>query len=169
MRRSLSLLCRQGICLLLAASYIVCLCAASLNAAPTVAEAGSIASLELLPRAENPHLSPDDPALEMCIRDSHTQVVPSAVASEGKWAIRVWPELGKKRLIRAWAGLRVMPDDSMAIYSRLPGHPNVTLVNTHSAVTMAAAHTRLLPDFILGGELPETAQGMTLKRFGYSC
>ena len=54
-------------------------------------------------------------------------------------------------------------------YSRLPGHPNVTLVNTHSAVTMAAAHTRLLPDFILGGELPETAQGMTLKRFGYSC
>lgn len=58
-------------------------------------------------------------------------------------------------------------DDSMAIYSRLPGHPNVTLVNTHSAVTMAAAHTRLLPDFILGGELPETAQGMTLKRFGY--
>ena len=42
-------------------------------------------------------------------------------------------------------------------------------VNTHSAVTMAAAHTRLLPDFILGGELPETAQGMTLKRFGYSC
>ena len=84
-----------------------------------------------------------------------TQVVPSAVASEGKWAIRVWPELGKKRLIRAWAGLRVMPEDNMAIYSRLPGHPNVTLVNTHSAVTMAAAHTRLLPDFILGGELPE--------------
>ena len=39
-----------------------------------------------------------------------------------KRAIRVWPELGK-RLIRAWAGLRVMPDDSMAIYSRLPGIP----------------------------------------------
>ena len=37
MRRSLSLLCRQGICLLLAASYIVCLCAASLNAAPALA------------------------------------------------------------------------------------------------------------------------------------
>ena len=70
MRRSLSLLCRQGICLLLAASYIVCLCAASLNAAPTVAEAGSIASLELLPRAENPHLSPDDPALAASIPET---------------------------------------------------------------------------------------------------
>lgn len=86
-------------------------------------------------------------------------------------------QMGHPRLARTrqeaphprMAGLRVMPDDSMAIYSRLPGHPNVTLVNTHSAVTMAAAHTRLLPDFILGGELPETAQGMTLKRFGYSC
>ncbi|MFQ9867496.1 MAG: hypothetical protein ACLRWP_11275 [Bilophila wadsworthia] len=55
MRRSLSLLCRRGICLLLAASYIVCLCAASLNAAPG-SRSGSIASLELLPRAENPHL-----------------------------------------------------------------------------------------------------------------
>ena len=70
MRRFLSLLCRQGICLLLAASYIVCLCAASLNAAPTVAEAGSIASLELLPRAENPHLSPDDPALAASIPET---------------------------------------------------------------------------------------------------
>lgn len=96
-------------------------------------------------------------------------VVPASVATEGRWAMRVWPELAKKRLIRTWSGLRVMPEDNMAIYSRLPGHPQVSLINTHSAVTMAAAHTRLLPDFILGGELPETAQGMTLKRFGYSC
>lgn len=96
-------------------------------------------------------------------------VEPASVATEGRWAMRVWPELGTKRLIRAWSGLRVMPEDNMAIYSRLPGHPDVSLINTHSAVTMAAAHTRLLPDFILGGELPETAQGMTLKRFGYDC
>lgn len=99
----------------------------------------------------------------------HTRVEPEAVAGEGAWAIRVWPELGKKRLLRAWCGLRVMPEDNMAIYSRLPGHPNVTIINTHSAVTLAAAHARLLPDFILGGELPETARGMTLKRFGYAC
>ncbi len=99
----------------------------------------------------------------------HTRVEPEAVAGEGAWAIRVWPELGKKRLLRAWCGLRVMPGDNMAIYSRLPGHPNVTVVNTHSAVTLAAAHARLLPGFILGGELPETAREMTLKRFGYAC
>ncbi|MEG2004830.1 MAG: FAD-dependent oxidoreductase [Bilophila sp.] len=98
-----------------------------------------------------------------------THVVPSSVATEGQWAIRVWPELGKKRVIRSWCGLRVMPEDKQALYSRLPGHPNVTLINTHSAVTLAAAHARLLPEFLLGGELPETAQSMTLKRFGYTC
>ena len=98
-----------------------------------------------------------------------TRVIPADVAGEGRWAVRVWPELGRKRVIRAWSGLRVMPEDSMAIYSRLPGHPNATLVNTHSAVTMAAAHARLLPGFLLGGDLPETARGMTLARFGYAC
>lgn len=98
-----------------------------------------------------------------------TQVVPASVATEGAWAMDVWPELGTRRIIRSWSGLRVMPDDNMAIYSRLPGHPAVTLINTHSAVTMAAAHSRLLSDFLLGGALPEVAQGMTLNRFGYSC
>lgn len=98
-----------------------------------------------------------------------TRVDPRAVAGEGAWALRVWPELGARRIIRTWTGLRVMPDDNMAIYSPLPGHPNAILVNTHSAVTMAAAHARLLPPFLLGGELPETARGMTLRRFGHAC
>ncbi|MBM9513083.1 NAD(P)/FAD-dependent oxidoreductase [Desulfogranum marinum] len=95
-----------------------------------------------------------------------TRIVPEAVASEGRAAIQIWPELGKKRLIRAWSGLRVMPEDKQAIYSRLPNHPKVTLINTHSAVTLAAAHTRHLPEFILGGCLPDLAQDMTLQRFG---
>ena len=98
-----------------------------------------------------------------------TRIVPEDVSTEGAWAIKVWPELGKKRLIRAWSGLRVMPDDKQAIYSRMPGHPNAFLINTHSAVTLAAAHTRHLPEFILGGELPDMASNMTLARFGYDC
>jgi octopine oxidase subunit B len=95
-----------------------------------------------------------------------TRIVPEDVATEGRAAIKIWPELAKKRLIRAWSGLRVMPDDKQAIYSRLPDHPKVTLINTHSAVTLAAAHTRHLPEFILGGNLPELARNMTLERFG---
>ncbi len=98
-----------------------------------------------------------------------TRIVPESVSTEGAWALKVWPALAKKRLIRAWSGLRVMPDDKQAIYSKMPDHPNAFLVNTHSAVTLAAAHTRHLPEFILGGELPAIACGMTLKRFGYDC
>lgn len=98
-----------------------------------------------------------------------TKVVPEAVSTEGRWAMRIWPELAQKRLIRTWSGLRVMPKDGVAIYSQLPNHSNAFLMNTHSAVTLAAAHARLLPDFILGGELPEIAREMTLKRFGYDC
>ena len=70
-RRSLSLLCRRGICLLLAASYIVCLCAASLNAAPHGSRSGGASpASNWLPRAENPHLSPDDPALAASIPET---------------------------------------------------------------------------------------------------
>lgn len=98
-----------------------------------------------------------------------TQVHSASVAQEGLWAMRVWPALAQKRIIRTWSGLRVMPNDSQAIYSHLPGHPKVTLCNTHSAVTMAAVHTRLLPDYLLGGALPPLARSMTLQRFGYSC
>lgn len=98
-----------------------------------------------------------------------TNLVPEDVATEGQWAIKVWPELGKKRLIRAWPGLRVMPKDKQAIYSHLPDHPNATLINTHSAVTLAAAHTRHLPEFVLGGALPDMAKDMTLARFGFGC
>ena len=93
MRRSLSLLCRQGICLLLAASYIICLCAASLNAAPTVAEAGSIASLELLPRAENPHLSPDDPALAASIPETSGKNLQSWESLFPLLLVILWPHL----------------------------------------------------------------------------
>jgi len=95
-----------------------------------------------------------------------TRIVPEDVSTEGRAAMKIWPELAKKRLIRAWSGLRVMPEDKQAIYSKLPGHPKVTLINTHSAVTLAAAHTRHLPEFILGGNLPEIARDMTLERFG---
>ncbi len=98
-----------------------------------------------------------------------TRIVPEDIASEGRWAIKIWPELRKRRLIRTWSGLRVMPKDKQAIYSRLPGHPKAILINSHSAVTLAAAHSRDLPDFILGGDLPDMAREMDLSRFGYSC
>lgn len=94
-----------------------------------------------------------------------THVNLSAMLPEAVAALEVLPELANKHIIRTWTGLRIMPDDGIAIYSQLPDHPNAFLINTHSAITMAAVHARLLPDFITKGTLPAVAQGMTLKRF----
>ena len=80
-------------CLVLTASYILCLCAASLNAAPTVAEAGSIASLELLPKAENPHLSPDDPALAAPIPETSGKNLQSWESLFPLLIVILWPHL----------------------------------------------------------------------------
>ena len=102
-------------------------------------------------------------------RGHDATVVPEAVSQEGAWALRVWPELAQKRIIRSWPGLRVMPNDKVAIYSHLPNHPHVTVINTHSAVTLAAVHSRYLPEYIMGGDLHECAENMTLKRFGFAC
>lgn len=92
MRRSLSLLCRQGICLLLAASYIVCLCAASLNAAPTVAEAGSIASLELF-RERKTRTFPDDPVLAASIPETSGKSLQSWESLFPLLLVILWPHL----------------------------------------------------------------------------
>ncbi len=100
-------------------------------------------------------------------RGHDATVLPWAVSQEGLWAMRVWPELAHKRIIRTWPGLRIVPNDKVAIYSRLPKHQNVTIVNTHSAITFAAAHTYHVAPYILGEDLHECAKNMTLKRFGF--
>lgn len=91
------------------------------------------------------------------------------VAEEGRWAMRVWPRLAQCKVLRTWAAPRVMPQDGMAIYSRLPGHPDAFLCNTHSAVTLTAAHARLLPQLLLDGRAFAQIEGMDLARFGFSC
>ncbi len=99
-------------------------------------------------------------------RGHDSTVIPTEVAKEGAWALKVWPELANKRIIRTWPGLRIVPNDKVAIYSHLPNHPKVTVINTHSAITMAAVHTEYLPSYIMGHEIHECAKDMTLKRYG---
>ncbi|MDL2267145.1 FAD-binding oxidoreductase [Desulfovibrio sp. OttesenSCG-928-G15] len=97
---------------------------------------------------------------------SDSSIAPDIVIEEGKWALRVWPELGKLRIIRTWSGLRVMPEDGQPIYDTVPGHPKVFIVNAHSAVTLAPLHASILPQWITGDSaLPEDALSFSLARF----
>lgn len=74
--------------------------------------------------------------------ESTTLDVTASIAAR---AARIYPDLGKARVIRAWAGLRIMSPDGLPIYQRSPTQPGAFMVNCHSGITLGAAHARLLP------------------------
>lgn len=97
---------------------------------------------------------------------SDSAIDPRIVIEEGKWALKVWPDLGRLRIIRTWSGLRVMPEDGQPIYDTLPDHPDIFVVNAHSGVTLASLHASVLPQWITGdAPLPEEARSFSLSRF----
>jgi glycine/D-amino acid oxidase-like deaminating enzyme len=100
---------------------------------------------------------------------SDTHIEPGTIIREGRWALRVWPDLGRLRIIRSWSGLRVMPEDGQPIYDMLPDHPGLFLISVHSGVTLAPAHAVLLAPWIAGLKpLNEGAASFSLNRF-YGC
>lgn len=92
-------------------------------------------------------------------------LLPESLAREGRWAMRVWPDISKLRVIRCWSALRIMPNDGYPIYDKVPNHSNVFIFNAHSAVTLAAAHVNLLADFVERGTPGKEIEGFSLKRF----
>ncbi len=80
-------------------------------------------------------------------------------------AVRYLPALENIKLIRAWYGLRVMPDDGCPIYDKIPGHENGFIVAMHNAVTQSVLLQSHLADFVLGKDLPEIGNDFRLSRF----
>ncbi len=87
----------------------------------------------------------------------------SASKSMAQKALRIFPCLEKVRLIRSWAGLRVMTRDGAPIYEEI--EENVYLLATHSCVTLASIHELLLPGWIMGELMPEEIRHFSLRRF----
>ena len=92
-------------------------------------------------------------------------LTPEVLAQNADWAIRVWPELARKRILRFWTGLRVWPKDAYPIYDRIPGHENAFVFAMHSAVSLAAVLELALPDYVMGKPLPPDGSIFTLARF----
>ncbi len=66
-------------------------------------------------------------------------------------ALNIMPDLGKLRVVRHWAGLRVLTPDGVPIYDRSRTHPGVFVAACHSAVTLAAFHAGPLADWLSDG------------------
>ena len=78
-------------------------------------------------------------------------------------ALQIFPGLCHVRVVRSWGGLRVLTGDEAPIYDEID--ENAYLLATHSAVTLASVHASLLPDWILGGPMPDEIQHFKLERF----
>ncbi len=70
------------------------------------------------------------------------------MAGLAQHAVKVLPALADVRVIRAWGALRVMSPDGYPVYARSPEHNGAYLVTCHSGVTLAPAHSGILPVWI---------------------
>lgn len=93
------------------------------------------------------------------------QIKTRVIQSISNRARNVFPSLGKLRIIRSWAALRVITPDKMPIYEEFESSPGVFAIALHSGVTLAALHATRLAEWILAGNQPEGFQDFRCRRF----
>ena len=74
------------------------------------------------------------------------------VAALAKHAVDMFPKLAKTKLVRSWAVLCIMSPDGLPIYQESPDHEGVFFVTCHSGITLAAAHSEYLTDWLIGAD-----------------
>jgi len=98
--------------------------------------------------------------------DRADDAVDSAVLGAiARRAIRIVPALAAARVVRAWAGSRVLTPDGVPVYAASPVHPGAFAVACHSGVTLAAVHAFTLAPALLEGQLPATLAPFGTARF----
>jgi glycine/D-amino acid oxidase-like deaminating enzyme len=95
--------------------------------------------------------------------DSSTTV--DAVAWLSTMMLRWIPAMSDVKLIRQWAGLRILTPDGYSIYAESESHPGAFVAVCHSGVTLAAAHAGPLADAIAAGRLTPTFDPFHQRRF----
>jgi glycine/D-amino acid oxidase-like deaminating enzyme len=89
----------------------------------------------------------------------------AAAAALSAKAISWLPTLSSVRLVRQWAGLRIMTPDSYPIYAESDRYPGAFLAVCHSGVTLAAVHANVLANAIASGSLPPSLDAFHHRRF----
>jgi len=80
-------------------------------------------------------------------------------------AVAIVPALREARLVRNWAGLRVLTPDGLPVYAESPRWPGAMLATCHSGVTLAAAHAHDLAEALAAGRLPDRFAPFHHRRF----
>ncbi|NTJ45332.1 FAD-dependent oxidoreductase [Agrobacterium larrymoorei] len=80
-------------------------------------------------------------------------------------ATRMFPILGRARVVRTWSALRVLSPDESPIYDQSARFPGAFLVTCHSGITLAAAHALDLAPQIAFGSLNRDLENFSAGRF----
>ncbi len=102
---------------------------------------------------------------EVGLDDRVTQPGLSGLAAD---AIAAYPALARAQLVRSWGALRVLSPDGLPIYQESVTMPGAFLVTCHSGITLAAAHARLLPDWLEGAATAPDLEVFSESRFAFS-
>jgi len=89
----------------------------------------------------------------------------SAMHAIARAAVTAFPELARLRLVRAWAGLRVLTPDKYPIYAASENPPGAYAVISHSGVTLASVNATRLVSWIVDGERPALFTSFRPDRF----
>jgi len=73
----------------------------------------------------------------------------ATTAALAQHAIDVFPHLGRVKLVRSWAALRIMSPDGLPIYQHSPTVAGASFITCHSGITLSAVHARLMPSWLL--------------------
>ncbi|WP_211300643.1 NAD(P)/FAD-dependent oxidoreductase [Simplicispira suum] len=74
-----------------------------------------------------------------------------AGARMARRALDILPDLGRARLVRHWACLRIMTPDGAPVYAASPNCPGVDVATCHSGVTLASLHAGIYAEALLQG------------------
>jgi glycine/D-amino acid oxidase-like deaminating enzyme len=80
-------------------------------------------------------------------------------------AVRRLPALAGAKLVRQWAGLRVMTPDGFPVYAQSQAFPGAFVAACHSGVTLAALHANEIADAVADGAIPELFSPFHHRRF----
>jgi glycine/D-amino acid oxidase-like deaminating enzyme len=80
-------------------------------------------------------------------------------------AVHYVPSLRKVKIVRAFSGIRAMPEDGFPIIGKVPGFENLYVAATHSGITLSPLIGTLLTELIMDGETSIPIDRYSISRF----
>ncbi|WP_408011248.1 NAD(P)/FAD-dependent oxidoreductase [Pseudalkalibacillus sp. A8] len=75
------------------------------------------------------------------------------------------PAIKKAKVVRAFSGIRAMPEDGFPILGEIPGNENLYVAATHSGVTLSPLIGTLITELILDRETSIPIDRFSIQRF----